>query len=364
MFINTSASTSSDRPSPRRMEKFRKFMRPQRVPGASVEQLSTGHTFRRWRSTVLVSGEEKELVPQFASPEPTNELIKEPQISSVEPLLDLGAIAITRTWKNLPQEIVDHIVFMLRNDLKSLKACSLTSKAMFVSTRHVIHRKICLTWERNWDLLTIPEKQKYIRGERQDIAVRVLSAIAAHGLLPYARHLYIHLNRNFTTANLQPFNDHFQHFDRIQELSIYWLHTPDFLRGNFDVYFQNFVPTLRSLHLDTPTGDTRDILDFICRFPNLDDLTFKMGPGDPRDWRTFGPLPVVEKMPPFRGRLKLGNIDERCGHTIQQLISLPGKRCFRFIDFRSCTFKAEQPIIDACSSTLESISTTWGRFRE
>ena len=364
MFINTSASTSSDGPNPRRMQKFRKFMRPQRVPGASVEQLSTGHTFRRWRSTVLVSGEEKELVPQFASPEPTNELIKEPQISSVEPLLDLGAIAITRTWKNLPQEIVDHIVFMLRNDLKSLKACSLTSKAMFVSTRHVIHRKICLTWERNWDLLTIPEKQKYIRGERQDIAVRVLSAIAAHGLLPYARHLYIHLNRNFTTANLQPFNDHFQHFDRIQELSIYWLHTPDFLCGNFDVYFQNFVPTLRSLHLDTPTGDTRDILDFICRFPNLDDLTFKMGPGDPRDWRTFGPLPVVEKMPPFRGRLKLGNIDERCGHTIQQLISLPGKRCFRFIDFRSCTFKAEQPIIDACSGTLESISTTWGRFRE
>ena len=347
----------------RRVEKFRKFKDSQQVPGAFVESHSTGHILRRLCSVILGGG--VKVVPQLPPPEPTDELIEEPRIPDVErPSLDLSTITITGTWKDLPQEIVDHIVFMLRNDLKSLKACSLTCKAMFVSTRHVIHRKIYLRWEKNWELLTIPEKQRYIRGERQDIAVRVLSAIAAHGLLPYARHLYIHLNRNFTAANLQPFNDHFQRFDRIQELSIYWLHTPDFLYENFDAYFPNFVPTLRSLHLDTPTGDTRDILDFICRFPNLDDLTFKMAPGDSRDWRAVRSLPVVREMPPFRGRLKLGNIDERCGHIIQQLMSLPGKRRFRFVDFRSCTFKAEQPIVDACSSTLESISTTWGRFCE
>lgn len=345
------------------MGKLRRFKDPQQIPGALVESYSIGHILRRWRSAIL-GGEEKKKVSQFPPPEPTDKLIEEPQITNVEPSLDLGTITITETWKGLPQEIVDHIVFMLRNDLESLKACSLTCKAMFISTRHVIHRKICLTWEKNWDLLTIPEKQRYIRGERQGIAVRVLSAIAAHGLLPYARHLYIHLNRNFTPVNLQPFNDHFQRFDRIQELSIYWLHIPDFLSGNFDAYFPNFVPTLRSLHLDTPTGDTRDILDFICRFPNLDDLTFKMVSGDSRDWRTSGPLPVVNKMPPFRGRLKLCGIDERCGRMIQQLISLPGKCHFRSVDFRSCRFEVEQPIVDACSSTLESISTTWGRFCE
>ena len=274
-------------------------------------------------------------------------------------------MVVAGTWKGLPQEIVDYVVSMLRDDLKSLKACSLTCKALFISTRHLIHRTVSLTWEKNWDLLTIPEKQRYIRGERLGIAIRVLPKIAAHGLLPYARHLYIHLNRNFTPAHLQPFNDDFQHFDRIQELSIYWLHTPAFLK-DFDTYFASFVPILRSLHLDTPTGNTRDILDFICRFPHLDDLTFKMSSDGSHDWRTWrsASLPAVEKMPPFRGRLALGCIGEWRGHLIQQLISLPGKPRFRFMDFRNCTPEGEQPIINACSDTLESISTTWKKFRE
>jgi len=213
-------------------------------------------------------------------------------------------------------------------------------------------------------LLNTPERQRYIRGEREGIAVRVLSEISAHGLLPYARHLYIYLNRNFTPTNLQPFNDHFQRFDQIQELSIYWLPTPDFLE-HFDTYFANFVPTLRSLNLDTPTGDTPDILDFICRFPHLDDLSLKIS-GDPRSWGNWGSasLPVVKKMPPFRGRLKLIAIAGRRGHLPQRLISLPGNRRFRFIDFRSCTSDAEQPIIDGCSGTLEAISTTWDKYCE
>lgn len=254
---------------------------------------------------------------------------------------------------------------MLEGDLRSLKACSLTCKVMFVSARRVIHRKICLTSEKNWELLTVPERQRYIRGDRKGLAIRVLSGIAEHGLLLYARHLLINLNKNFTPANLQPFNHHFQSFDRIQELRIYWLHTPAFLE-NFDTYFANFVPTLRSLHLDTPTGDTRDILDFICRFPHLDDLTLKMSASstNPHDWRTWrsASLPVVKSVPPFRGRLKLGGMNEWYGYLLRQLTSLPGKRCFRSIDFRSCESEAEQPIIDACTSTLESISTTWTKF--
>ena len=317
---------------------------------------STGHTLYRWRSAIL-GGEENEYPP----PGPGSELIQGLQV----PVLDLGAVTITGTWKGLPQEIVDHIMSMLRNDLQSLKACSLTCRALFVSTRPVIHRKTCLTWEKNWELLTIPEKQRYIRGEREGIAVRVLSGIAAHGLLQYARHLFINLNRNFTPVNLQPFNDHFQRFDRIQELSIYWLDTQGFLE-NFDTYFANFVPTLRSLHLDTPAGNSRDILDFICRFPYLDDLTFRVSSEESHDWRTWKSpsLPIVQNMPPFRGRLKLGEVGEWRGYMMQQLISLPGKRRFRFIDFRGCPARAEQPIIDACSDTLETVSTTWKKFRE
>ena len=254
---------------------------------------------------------------------------------------------------------------MLGDDLKSLKACSLTCKAMFFSARRIIHRKIRLTSDKNWELLTVPERQRYIRGERQGIAVRVLSTIAAQGLLPYARHLSININKNFTPANLQPFIHHFQCFDRVQEFTVDWLDTSGFLE-HFDTYFANFVPTLHSLHLDNPTGDTRDILDFVCRFPHLDDLTFSMASGHfagSDTWRSRS-LPVVKRVPPFRGRLKLNGISGWRNHLLFQLISLPGKRRFRFIDFQNCDSDAVQSVVDGCSGTLESVSTVWRRYCE
>lgn len=47
---------------------------------------------------------------------------------------------------------------------------------------------------------------------------------------------------------------------------------------------------------------------------------------------------------------------------LQQLMSLPGKRRFRFIDFRGCSAEVEQPIIDALSGTIETLSLTWGNY--
>ena len=38
----------------------------------------------------------------------------------------------------LPTELVDYIMDILRDDLRALKACSLTCWAMFASTRHLI----------------------------------------------------------------------------------------------------------------------------------------------------------------------------------------------------------------------------------
>lgn len=335
---------------------------------SSTRTYTIGHNLHCWQSDIFGDDGNVESLSPSPSPVPTKDPAdaSEPRNLYLDPLLDLSTTIVTGTWKDLPQEIVDHIVDALRNDSKSLKACSLTCKAMFISTRHLIHRRLYLTSEQNWEVLTLREKQRYIRGDREGIAIKVLSGIAAHGLLPYGRQLFINLSKNFTPANLQPFSDHFQRFDRIQELSIYWLHTPGFLE-QFDTFFANFVPTLRSLHLDTPTGDTRDILDFICRFPHLDDLTFKVSAQDSHDWRTWRSafLPAVKEMPPFRGRLKLHGVSEWRSPIMQQLISLPGKRQFRFVDFRSCPFRAvEQPVIDACSGTIETLSITWMKFRE
>ena len=45
-------------------------------------------------------------------------------------------------WKNLPQELVDEILDYLLDDLKALKACSLTCKCLFGATRPLIHRRL------------------------------------------------------------------------------------------------------------------------------------------------------------------------------------------------------------------------------
>jgi len=345
------------------MEKFRKFDGPQWTPDLPTDSRSTDHTLHRWRSAIFREPE-NEVVSHYPPPEPANESTEEPRTPEVEPPPDLTPATISGTWKVLPQELINYIFFMLNDDLRSLKACSSTCKLMFASARRIIHQKIYLSFEKNWELLTLTERRRYLSEDRVGLAVKVLSELAARGVLPYARQLFINLERDFTPTNLQPFNHHFQCFDRIQELTISMLDTPGFLES-FDTYFANIVPTLRSLHLEGPTGETRDILDFICRFPYLDDLSLKMSiPTDPRDRRTWssGTLPVIKCMPPFRGRLRLDGIIERRGSLLQQLASLPGKRRFRSIVFRNCESETEQPIIDACCGTLESVSTTWGKF--
>ena len=273
--------------------------------------------------------------------------------------LNLTTATISGMWKVVPQELIDRIIFMLGNDLRSLKALSLTCKVMFVSTRHIIHRRMSLTLDKNWELLTASERLRYTLKERQELAVGMLSRFAAHNLLPYVRYLSINVYNNFTPDTLQPFNYHFQCLDRIQELSVHRLDTPGFLES-FDTYFTNFVPTLRSLQLNTPTGDTQDILDFVCQFPHLDDLTLNT-PAARSHWGTWRPT-TVKSIPPFRGRLKLGGITEWNCYLVQQLFSLPGKRCFRFTDFRNCESTVKQSVVDASCGTLESVSTTWNGF--
>ena len=345
------------------MEKFRKSEGPQCAPDPLIDSRSTDRTLHRWRSVIFHEAE-NEVDSRSPPPEPANESIKEPQTPDVEPPPVLTPATISGTWKVLPQELIDYIFFMLGDDLQSLKACSSTCKLMFVSARRIIHRKIYLSSDKNWELLTFPERQQYLSGDRLGLAVKMLPEIASRGVLPYARQLFINLEWDFTPTNLQPFNHHFQCFDRIQELNISRLDTPGFLES-FDTYFANIVLTLHSLHLESPIGETRDILDFICRFPHLDDLSLKMSiSADPRDQRTWssGTLPVVKNMPPFRGRLRLDAIVERRDSLLQQLASLPGKLSFRSIIFRNCESDAEQPIVNVCHRTLESVSTTWGKF--
>jgi hypothetical protein len=76
----------------------------------------------------------------------------------------------------LPQELVEHIIDTLQEDLPALKACSLTCKAMFASTRHLIYQTLCLTPRNNDRILTPVERKRLDRLELgyQDVQLRLI----------------------------------------------------------------------------------------------------------------------------------------------------------------------------------------------
>ena len=120
----------------------------------------------------------------------------------------------------LPQELVEHIIIMLQANRKTLKACSLTCKAMFVSTRPLIHQTLRLTSEFNQKILTPEEKELYAQGYRRELELRLLSFLGEHDLLKYARRLEISMGSEFSPYALEPHLRHFQSLDRIHTLTI------------------------------------------------------------------------------------------------------------------------------------------------
>ena len=48
-------------------------------------------------------------------------------------------------WKGLPQDLVDKILAYLEDNFRSLVSCSKSCKALFCSTRPLIHRTLCLS---------------------------------------------------------------------------------------------------------------------------------------------------------------------------------------------------------------------------
>ena len=91
------------------------------------------------------------------------------------------------------------------------------------------------------------------------------------GLCPLVKKLYIHAPERLggcTGIEFSPeiFDDHillqFSALTNIRELSIH----------NMDI--SSFLPTVRSLALNSPRGSSRQIVFFIELFPHLEDLKF------------------------------------------------------------------------------------------
>ena len=270
--------------------------------------------------------------------------------------VDLGQItaAVHRGCMGLPQELVDHTMEMLHGDLRALKACSLTCKAMFASTRHLIHYTLRLTRWNNQSVLTWEEKMRYLRWDYRDLELRFLSFMGERGFLQYPRHVYLRLDCLFTPDILTPHLNHFQSLDRVHSLTIdayeglIW-------RNYHSACFAHFYPTLTSLTLHRPISHYRYILQFALQFPNLQNLCIKHMEDGGHTRPDLVIPPIVDESPPLRGHLRLVGVGTD-QWPIEFTNDLPNGINFRSVELQGVFWEHCQRILTACAGTLEDLT--------
>lgn len=251
----------------------------------------------------------------------------------------------------LPQELVDYIMDMLHDDPNALKACSLTCKAMFASTRHLIHQT-----------LRVPQLRDLCWGGRSPCSrrdgsetLRSVSRKGEGGFLHYTREVRIRPYRPLTPGSLLPHLHYFQSLDRVHTL-VFENYQGLSWANHYKTYFANFYPTLTSLTLHHPFSPYRLLLKFALQFPNLENLCLQ--------WvriEVFTPdlmtLATVDQSPPLRGHLRLVDADVVVPHLLDLSHGhqLPNGINFRSIELATFLGHRAQRILLACAATLENL---------
>jgi len=256
---------------------------------------------------------------------------------------------------NLPRELVDKI--MRYNNLQALKACSLTSRAFYSAARPLVHGRMVLGL---WSAIRgsspdIPFSLEAYDQQPDIFHARYLSAAEGRGLLRYGYVREVDLDlfkiaHPETVLQLQQLRA----LETVQALSIDSLVLGKVL-PIFDRCFSQFVPTLRSLRLQAARCENpRQLMEFICRFPYLDDLALDCLnlDGSPS---TDAPLgsegPRLQQHLSLRDDLVLGATTT----IAQSLSNIPGGIHFRSIEVESGQ-KGLPELLVACSSTLEVLT--------
>jgi hypothetical protein len=254
----------------------------------------------------------------------------------------------------LPQELVDDIIDMLRDDFATLKACSLTCKAMFASTRHLIHRTLYLTPQNNENVLT--------RGEKKGLCKQwgyhghelwFLSHVGERGILRYARHVYVRVPQTFAPDNLIPYLHRFQSLDQAHTVTIERFDA-SLWELHYKSFFVHFYPALTSLSLLCPLGHYRSVLQFALQFPNLDNLSIEglKGEWSPPGWTA----PTIDQFPPLRGRLRLASVENALRWPVDFANDIRDKVNFRSIELEAEIFGGNaQRVLNACAGVVEDL---------
>ena len=254
------------------------------------------------------------------------------------------------SFKGLPQEVVDGILEYLEDDRRALGACSLTCKALFRSSRPIIHRRLCVVSRGS------PECADEQEMQTPNLArFRTLLAAAERDLTRYTRELTVKIGAEFKPVDLQPFLPQFQTFGRLTSLTLHNFKPTPFLPV-FEQYFGHLAQQIRSLEFVYPSGPRDDVLCFISHFPNLDNLKFcsfpRHLPFPPEEYSA----PPIQGSPTLRGTLQVGSMTAGGDDFLGCLTRFPSGLGFRSIEFHRCTGINPNIIIRECSSTLQYLT--------
>ena len=198
------------------------------------------------------------------------------------PVIIPPTITYDRGLHSLPEDIICEISNLL--DMEALKSLSLTCKALSRSAKPFIHRTLYLT-SRSGDSTSsnVPGCWNELEG---------LPILGKRGLLQHTRHLSIILPHDPLSArDLEPNIQHHPAPQKLRNRKTRWLDTPLFIL-KVEEYSGAFWETLRSMELEFPRGDRKQIFYFICQFPNLRDLKIISVKGLTNSVRNAGPRPI------------------------------------------------------------------------
>ena len=273
----------------------------------------------------------------------------------MEQPVDLGKIcaATHDGCMGLPQELVDQIMDVLYDDIPVLKACSLTCKAMFTSTRRLIHSTLQLSLEKTRSILTREEERRYRRVRNRDVELRYVSFMGERGLLKYARRVHICTPYPFTPEILSPHLHHFRSLNHVHTLIIDNLCADEWVNYH-TAYFAHFYPTLTSLTLSHSCGHSR-LLHFALRFPNLENLSLEwLQESEP----SIANAVTLDLSPPLRGCLRLVGYGTLAPSLTDLFLEPPKGFNFRSAELDNFSGIQAQRALNACARTLENLTIT------
>ena len=233
---------------------------------------------------------------------------------------------------SLPPEILDLIIDHLHDEPTTLRACCLVSKSWIPRARiHFFNRVEFHS--------TGPTIESWTE------AFPDPSNSPAH----YTRSLHLN-NFNTVTVAISDARPWVHSFNNIIDLQVVTVGLSDH-RISF-TQFHGLSPTLKSLHLFYSFALLSEVLDFICSFPLLEDLSLcsvRFRAIDNADkWND------PSTSPKFTGSLLLSGSN----HIItRKLLDLPGGLRFSKIRVRYPIEECNliQELVSACSDTLESL---------